>query len=182
MTDSQIVRARAECIANGAGMHARVSNVSRLLARWIHLLRRSRQSTRRLEQIFKRVVCCSSLTTFPAINTSSGTNFSYACNGCSSLATTFPEINTSSGTLFTAWYAELLISDNVPGQKHVVWNIVQIVAELLISFASFPAIDTSSGTDFAYAFWLLISETFPANVFDNCTATNFTGSFGRTAD
>ena len=44
------------------------------------------------------------ITSFPLIDTSSGTNFSNAWRECSSL-TSFPIINTSSGTIFTlAWF------------------------------------------------------------------------------
>ena len=91
MTDSQIVRARAECIANGAGMH-----------------------TRRFKP-FSTGAAIILITSFPAINTSSWTNFH------------------SRGIP-----AHL---DDVPSYQHVVCNIVQrSLAELLIS-ASFPAID-----------------------------------------
>jgi len=47
---------------------------------------------------------CSSLTSFPLIDTNSGTNFSFAWGGSSSL-TSFPLLDTSSGTSFSfAWY------------------------------------------------------------------------------
>ncbi len=80
---------------------------------------------------------CSSLTSFPLLDTSSGTNFEAAWRGCSSL-TSFPQINTSSGTNFdSAWYN-------------------------CSSLTSFPLIDTSSGTDF-YAAWAFCSSltSFP---------------------
>jgi hypothetical protein len=71
---------------------------------------------------------CSSLTTFPLINTSSGTSFSNAWRGCSSL-TSFPLIDTSSGTNFTtAWLG-------------------------CSSLTSFPLINTSSGTNFSSAWY-----------------------------
>ena len=130
MTDSQIVRARAECIANGAG--DAYAGVSSLFFYWRGY---------------------SFITSFPAINTSSCTNFSFAWYSCSSL-TTFPAINTSSVTLFNgAW-------------------------QNCSSLASFPAIDTSAGTNLSYAWYGCSSlVSFPANVFDNCPATNFLGCF-----
>ena len=42
----------------------------------------------------------------------------------------------------------------------------------------FPLIDTSNGTDFAFAWYLCSSLTsFPAGMFDTCPATNFTNAF-----
>ena len=47
---------------------------------------------------------CSSLTSFPLIDTSSGTSFTSAWEGCISL-TSFPLLNTSSGTsFFRTWF------------------------------------------------------------------------------
>ena len=104
MTDSQIVRARAECIENGAGdAYAGVSNFSFYWRGYSFITSFPAINTSSVTNFSNAWYACSSLTTFPAINTSSGTNFSYAWYGCSSL-TTFPEINTSSGTLFSgAW-------------------------------------------------------------------------------
>jgi hypothetical protein len=90
---------------------------------------------------------CSSLTSFPAIATSSGTDFSYAWNGCSSL-TSFPLIDTSNGTeFFQSWFN-------------------------CSSLTSFPSIDTSNGTEF-YRAWRSCTSltTFPANFFDTWTGT-----------
>jgi len=100
---------------------------------------------------------CSSLTSFPLIDTSSGTNFSYAWRDCSSL-TSFPLIDTSSGTDFgRAWLN-------------------------CSSLTSFPLIDTSSGTDFTKAWRNCSSLTsFPANAFDNIKGGNFTLAFTNTA-
>ena len=90
---------------------------------------------------------CSSLTSFPLINTSSGTTFQRAWYGCSSL-TSFPLIDTSSGTNFrAAWQS-------------------------CTSLTSFPLIDTSNGTDFGYAWYNCPSLTsFPA--IDTSSGTNF---------
>ena len=99
---------------------------------------------------------CTSMTgPFPLIDTSSGTNFSGAWAECVSMSGPFPLIDTSNGTDFAfAWIS--CISMTGP----------------------FPLIDTSNGTDFSLA-WAYCSSltSFPANMFDACPATNFTGAF-----
>jgi len=99
---------------------------------------------------------CSSLTSFPLIDTSSGTNFSAAWLGCSSL-TSFPLLDTISGTNFSfAW-------------------------RFCSSLTSFPLIDTSSGTNFEFAWQGCGSLTnFPANAFDSNIASNYTNAFATT--
>jgi len=100
---------------------------------------------------------CTSLTSFPLINTSSGTNFIQAWRDCSSL-TSFPLIDTSAGTDFAiAWFN-------------------------CSSLTSFPLIDTSSGTNFKQAWRNCTSLTsFPANAFDNVSGGDFTDAFTDTA-
>ena len=100
---------------------------------------------------------CSSLTSFPLIDTSAGTNFSLAWFRCASL-TSFPLIDTSAGTnFFFAWYD-------------------------CNSLTSFPLIDTSAGTSFRLAWQNCTSLTsFPANAFDNVKGGNFNGAFTSTA-
>ena len=96
---------------------------------------------------------CSSLTLFPLIDTSSGVNFNNTWNGCSGL-TSFPLIDTSSGTNFSsAWRG-------------------------CSNLTSFPLINTSSGTNFLDA-WNNCSSlaTFPANAFDGNIATNYSNAF-----
>ena len=99
----------------------------------------------------------SEITSFPLIDTSSGTSFGYAWSNCSSL-TSFPLIDTSSGTNFSvAWYA-------------------------CTSLTSFPLIDTSAGTGFSRAWQNCTSLTsFPANAFDNISGGDFTDAFTSTA-
>lgn len=96
---------------------------------------------------------CSSLTSFPLIDTSNGTSFRFAWFGCSSL-TSFPLINTSSGTNFqNAWQS-------------------------CSSLTSFPLLDTSSGTNFQGAWQSCTSlANYPANAFDTNIATNYTSAF-----
>jgi len=99
---------------------------------------------------------CSSLTSFPLIDTSSGVIFSNTWNGCNSL-TSFPLIDTSSGTDFQS-----------------PWQSCR-------SLTSFPLLDTSSGTNFNGAWQnCLILATFPANAFDTNIATNYTNAFTTT--
>jgi len=99
---------------------------------------------------------CLSITSFPLIDTSSGTNFDRTWKSCSSLAS-FPLIDTSSGTNFSSTW------------------------EGCSSLASFPLLDTSSGTSFLYTWNGCTSLTsFPVNMFDTCSATNFTNAFRNT--
>jgi hypothetical protein len=94
---------------------------------------------------------CSSLTSFPLIDTSSGTNFIGAWRGCSSL-TSFSLIDTSSGTDF------------------------QLAWAYCDSLTSFPLIDTSSGIDFEYAWYNCYSLTsFP--LIDTSSGTSFHGAW-----
>jgi hypothetical protein len=120
---------------------------------------------------------CSSLTSFPLLDTSSGTSFSYAWFNCSSL-TSFPLLDTSSGTNFyNAWrFCSSLLS----------FPLLDVSNGTNFSFAwrscssltSFPLLDTSSGTNFGNA-WAYCSSltSFPSNAFDINIATNYTDSF-----
>jgi len=98
---------------------------------------------------------CTSLTSFPLINTSSGTNFQNAWYNCPSL-TSFPLIDTSSGTnLASAW-------------------------AYCTSLTSFPLIDTSSGTTFFNSWGSCYNlASFPANMFDT-TGTLILSAFNST--
>jgi len=81
---------------------------------------------------------CSSLTSFPLIDTSSVSIASFAWFGCSSL-TSFPLLDTSSVTNFQGTW----------------WNCTNLT--------SFPLIDTSSGTNFQYTWKDCINLTsFPS--------------------
>jgi hypothetical protein len=100
---------------------------------------------------------CSSLTSFPLLDTSSGTSFFRAWRDCSGL-TSFSALDVSSGiNFFGAW-------------------------RRCSSLTSFPLLDVSSANDFKFA-WRDCSSlaTFPANFFDGCSATEFTDAFTDTA-
>jgi len=124
---------------------------------------------------------CTSLTSFPLIDTSSGTYFRAAWSRCSSL-TSFPLINTSSGTYFRdAWFGcssltSFPLIDTSSGTNfRSAWFGCS-------SLTSFPLIDTSSGTNFRSAWFDCSSLTsFPANAFDNIKGGNFTNAFTSTA-
>jgi len=124
---------------------------------------------------------CNSLTSFPLINTSAGTDFIAAWRDCSSL-TSFPLIDTSSGTsFFLAWdncnslTSFPLINTSAGTDFIAAWRDCS-------SLTSFPLIDTSSGTDFKQA-WRFCSNltSFPANAFDNVSGGNFENAFLNTA-
>jgi hypothetical protein len=100
---------------------------------------------------------CSSLTSFPLIDTSSVTNFQLAWKKCSSL-TSFPLIDTSSVTNFIGTW------DNC------------------ISLTSFPLLDFSQSNSFNQS-WQYCSSlaNFPSNAFDTNIATIYTNAFLSTA-
>lgn len=94
------------------------------------------------------------ITEFPLIDTSSGISFQAAWY--INKLTSFPLIDTSNVTNFrAAWFGNKL--------------------------TSFPLIDMSSGTDIRYAWNNNPNLTdFPANMFDNCLATEFDFAFSGT--
>jgi hypothetical protein len=146
---------------------------------------------------------CSSLTSFPLINTSSSTNFSDAWHDCTSL-TSFPLIDTSSGTSFIEAWRDCtsltsfpLINPSLGTSFNSAWyNCSNLTSFPLIdtssgtnfnfawyncnSLTSFPLIDTSSGTNFFYAWNNCTSlADFPANMFDT-TGTLVATAFSNT--
>ena len=97
------------------------------------------------------------LTSFPLIDTSSGTDFGQTWFGCSSL-TSFPLIDTSAGANFSLAWA----------------NCSRLT--------SFPLIDTSAGANFGQTWDGCSSLTsFPANIFDSVKGGDFTDAFTNTA-
>jgi len=123
----------------------------------------------------------SELTSFPLIDTSSGTNFQSAWFGCSSL-TSFPLIDTSSGTSFrSAWFrcSSLTSFPLIDTSSGTSFRDAWLNCS---SLTSFPLIDTSSGTNFRSA-WFRCSSltTIPAGLFDNVSGGNFDGAFNYTA-
>ena len=94
---------------------------------------------------------CTSLTSFPVIDTSSGTNFRETWRNCTNL-TSFPSIDTSSGIdFFRTW-------------------------QTCNNLTSFPLIDTSSGTNFNESWYNCTSlASFPS--IDMSSGTNFVSSW-----
>ena len=95
------------------------------------------------------------LTTFPLIDTSSGTSFRQTWQNGN--LTSFPLLDVSSGIdFFYAWLGN--------------------------SLTSFPLLDFSSASTF-FGAWFNNSNlsTFPANMFDNCSAANFGAAFNNTS-
>jgi len=121
------------------------------------------------------------ITSFPLIDTSSGTNFDRAWRGCTSL-TIFPLIDTSSGTNFSLAWLECTSLTRFPLIDTSSGTNFDRAWRDCSGLTSFPLIDTSSGTNFSYAWSDCTSLTsFPANIFDNVQGGNFTNAFTSTA-
>ena len=93
---------------------------------------------------------CSSLTSFPLIDTSSATSFSLAWQNCTGL-TSFPLIDTSSATSFSnAWIncSSLTSFPLLDTSNGLLFNQSWFGCT---SLTSFPQLDTSSGTNFGGA-------------------------------
>ena len=123
----------------------------------------------------------SELTSFPLIDTSSGTSFTAAWSDCTSL-TSFPLIDTSSGTSFQAAWRFCTILTSFPLIDTSSGTTFNQTWRDCRSLTSFPLIDTSAGTDFSYAWFNCNNLTsFPANAFDNVKGGDFTEAFTDTA-
>jgi hypothetical protein len=118
---------------------------------------------------------CSSLTSFPLINTAAGTIFYVAWGSCSSL-TSFPLINTAAGTNFqSAWYACSgltsfpLINTGAGTNFRSAWFNCS-------SLTSFPLINTAAGTTFQQA-WNNCSSLTSFPLIDTAAGTNFSSGW-----
>jgi hypothetical protein len=123
---------------------------------------------------------CSSLTSFPLLDTSSGTNFFRAWNDCTSL-TSFPLLDTSSGTNFnSAWFGCISLT-SFPLLNVSSGTTFQQAWQGCSSLTSFPLLDVSSGTNFNTAWRGCTSLTsFP--LLDVSSGTIFTSAwFGCTS-
>lgn len=114
---------------------------------------------------------CTSLTSFPLINTSSGVFFGSAWNGCNNL-TSFPLINTSSGVNFTSAWQNCSALTSFPALN--LSNATQLDFAWLgcSALTNFSVTSANKCTNF-YVAWYNCSNlvNFPANFFDNWTAT-----------
>jgi len=150
LSDSEITKIEAYFVDKGAAARSAFGSVTSFNSAW-----RS----------------CSSLTSFPAIDTSSGTNFGYAWYGCTSL-TSFPLIDTSSGTNFVATWRSCtsltsfpLIDTSSGTNFYLAWGNCS-------SLTSFPLVDTSSGTDFLAA-WTGCTYLTSFPLIDTSSGRNF---------
>ena len=124
---------------------------------------------------------CSGLTSFPLIDTSAGINFAVAWYRCNSL-TSFPLIDTSAGTNFAlAWQGCSSLTSFPLIDTSAGINFFRAWLNCT-SLTSFPLIDTSAGTSFSQTWQGCSSLTsFPANAFDNVSGGDFKDAFTSTA-
>jgi len=124
---------------------------------------------------------CSSLTSFPTIDTSAGTTFKFTWFNCTSL-TSFPLIDTSAGTNFRLAWGGCSSLTSFPLINTSAGTAFTQAWQDCTSLTSFPLIDTSSGTSFFQAWQGCPSlTTIPAGLFDNVKGGDFTDAFASTA-
>jgi len=114
---------------------------------------------------------CTSLVSFPELNTSSGTNFYHAWYNCSSL-TSFPELNTSSGTNFNETWRDCSSLTSFPSLNTSSGTNFSYTWYNCTSLTSFPLLDTSSGTTFNEA-WHTCSSLTSFPLLDTSSGTSF---------
>jgi hypothetical protein len=118
---------------------------------------------------------CSSLTSFPLINTAAGTNFLGAWNGCSSL-TSFPLINTAAGTNFGATWQNCSSLTSFPLINTAAGTNFGATWQDCSSLTSFPLINTAAGTNFRDA-WRSCSSLTSFPLIDTAAGTTFQGAW-----
>jgi hypothetical protein len=114
---------------------------------------------------------CSSLTSFPLINTAAGTNFGNAWLGCSSL-TSFPLINTAAGTNFGNAWSNCFSLTSFPLINTAAGTNFFEAWSNCSSLTSFPLINTAAGTNFQGA-WLGCSSLTSFPLINTAAGTNF---------
>ena len=114
---------------------------------------------------------CTGLTSFPLIDTSAGTDFSLAWWGCASL-TSFPLIDTSSGTNFSNAWQNCTSLTSFPLIDTSSGTYFRGTWFGCSSLTSFPLIDTSSGTNFRDA-WFNCSSLTSFPLIDTSSGTKF---------
>lgn len=116
---------------------------------------------------------CNNLKSFSLIDTSNGTQFGVAWRGCSQL-TSFPLLNTSKGINFGQAWTDCYALTSFPLLDTSKGTNFSTSWTQCSSLTSFPALDLNKGQDFASAWTRCYNlVNFPANMFDTCTATNF---------
>jgi hypothetical protein len=123
----------------------------------------------------------SALTVFPFIDTSSGAIFDAAWASCNQLIY-FPQLNMSSATRVpSAWFGCSSLVQFPPINFPNCTSFSQ-TWQNCSSLTSFPFINVLAGTSFPQT-WrgCTALTTFPANMFDTCTATNFSNAWNGCA-
>jgi hypothetical protein len=124
-----------------------------------------------ITQYVRAFQSCSSLTSFPLINTAAGTNFSFAWSGCSSL-TSFPLINTAAGTNFSNAWLNCSSLTSFPLINTAAGTNFSLAWRGCSSLTSFPLINTAAGTSFSNA-WLNCSSLTSFPLINTAAGTNF---------
>jgi hypothetical protein len=122
---------------------------------------------------------CSSLTSFPLINTASGTTFSATWAGCFSL-TSFPLINTASGTIFTSAWAGCSSLTSFPLINTASGTNLNSAWRDCSSLTSFPLINTASCTILTLT-WLNCASLTSFPLIDTSAATNLQEAWSNCA-
>jgi hypothetical protein len=118
---------------------------------------------------------CSSLTSFPLINTAAGTDFGSAWRDCSSL-TSFPLINTAAGTSFSSAWQNCSSLTSFPLINTAAGTSFSSAWQNCSSLTSFPLINTAAGTSFSFA-WENCSSLTSFPLIDTGAGTNFVSTW-----
>ncbi len=118
---------------------------------------------------------CSSMVSFPVINTASGTNFSYAWSSCSGL-TSFPVLNTSAGTNFSNAWATCSGLTSFPTLNTSAGTDLSAAWAWCTGLTTFPLLTTTAGTNFSQAWQQCTSLTAFPNI-DTSAGTNFSNTW-----
>ena len=115
---------------------------------------------------------CSSLASFPLIDTSSGTSFISTWRNCSDL-TTFPQIDTSSANTFQNTWMGCNFLNSFPTIDTSNASNITGTWRSCARIITFPSLDFSSGANFERA-WQNCTRmtTYPANQFDTTGTLN----------
>jgi hypothetical protein len=114
---------------------------------------------------------CSGLTSFPLINTAAGTNFSAAWQSCTSL-TSFPLIDTAAGTSFSNAWQSCTSLTSFPLIDTAAGTNFSVAWLGCTSLTSFPLLNTAAGTNFSYA-WNNCNSLTSFPLIDTAAGTNF---------
>jgi hypothetical protein len=118
---------------------------------------------------------CSSLTSFPLINTSAGTSFSSTWRDCISL-TSFPLIDTAAGISFTAGWENCSSLTSFPLINTSAGTGFSTAWRGCSSLTSFPLINTSAGTNFLEA-WENCSNLTSFPLINTSAGTSFSSTW-----